>query len=111
LPEEENIQTNAISDISELGRHTTSNSCFYHLPSGGGLIDSPGVREFALWHMPLIEIAKGYKEIRPLIGLCKFRNCNHQNTPGCALIQSMQEGLIAPSRFENFIKLSQQFAK
>ncbi len=51
LPEEENIQTNEISTISKLGKHTTSNSRYYHLPGGGALIDSPGVRSFiqALW--------------------------------------------------------------
>ena len=111
LPLEENIQTGAISVGSELGCHTTSNSFFYHLPTGGALIDSPGVREFGLWHMPAREVAKGYREFVPFLDQCKFRNCNHRDAPGCALLQALHAGLIAPSRYENYVKISTQFAK
>ncbi|RUR10786.1 small ribosomal subunit biogenesis GTPase RsgA [Legionella septentrionalis] len=110
LPEETNIQTASISQV-ELGRHTTSNSYFYHLPSGGALIDSPGVREFGLWHMPAAEIAKGYREFRPYLSQCKFRNCNHQNTPDCALIEAVKQGEIQRDRYHNYVKISSQFAK
>ncbi len=105
------IQTAAISVSSELGCHTTSNSRLYHLPTGGALIDSPGVREFGLWHMPATDIAKGYREFRPYLSNCKFRNCNHQNTPGCALLDAIKKNLITHNRYENYVKISAQFAK
>ncbi len=112
LPDEPSeIQVAAISSKSELGCHTTSNSCFYHLPSGGALIDSPGVREFGLWHMPAAEIAKGFREFRPFLQHCKFRNCNHQNTPGCALTEAVKNKQITRQRYENYVKISTQFAK
>ncbi len=111
LPHEANIQTAAISTNSELGCHTTSNSYFYHLPTGGALIDSPGVREFGLWHMPPAEIAMGYREFAPLLQQCKFRNCNHRDAPGCALLNAVKNGLVTHERYHNFIKLSTQFAK
>lgn len=100
-----------ISAKSELGCHTTSNSCYYHLPTGGALIDSPGVREFGLWHMPATEIAKGFREFRDYLSLCKFRNCNHLDTPGCALLEAVKNKSIMRQRYENYVKISNQFAK
>ncbi|TAL60885.1 MAG: ribosome small subunit-dependent GTPase A [Legionella sp.] len=111
LPHEENIVTQEISELSELGRHTTSNSYYYHLPTGGALIDSPGVREFHLWEMDSASIAQGYPEFVPLIPQCKFRNCLHQNTPNCAIVAALDRGIISQRRYENFLKLCEQFAK
>jgi ribosome biogenesis GTPase len=111
LPHENNIQTAEISTTSKLGCHTTSNSRLYHLPSGGALIDSPGVREFGLWYMSIAEITQGYREFKPLISQCKFRNCNHKDTPGCAIKAALNEGKIAQKRYNSFIKITVQFAK
>lgn len=111
LPHQQNIATGALSEISELGRHTTSNSTYYHLPSGGALIDSPGVREFNLWHIDSNEIAHGYYEFRPYLTQCKFRNCTHINTPHCAIISAIQSNLISERRYESFIKLCAQYTK
>lgn len=109
LPHEHDIATGALSEISELGKHTTSNSKYYHLPSGGALIDSPGVREFSLGHISAAEIARGYTEFRHYLSQCKFRNCTHKDTPNCAIINAVDEGLISPKRYENFIKLCAQY--
>lgn len=89
------------------GSHTTSNSRLYHLECGGHLIDSPGVRDFALWHMPIEHIARGYREFQPLLGRCKFRNCQHVNEPDCALITAVKSGQIHPQRLKNFHSLTQ----
>lgn len=111
LPDEPSIiHVGEISVNSELGCHTTSNSCWYHLPGGGALIDSPGVREFGLWHMPAEEIAKGYREFRPFLNHCKFRNCNHRDAPGCALLQAVNNNKVSRQRYENYVKISTQFA-
>ncbi|HBI22114.1 MAG TPA: ribosome small subunit-dependent GTPase A, partial [Legionella sp.] len=111
LPNEPSIiHVAAISEKSELGCHTTSNSCFYHLPSGGALIDSPGVREFGLWHMPASDIANGYREFRPFLSNCKFRNCNHRDAPGCALLQAVKNKQISHKRYENYVKINTPFA-
>ncbi|KTD66501.1 ribosome small subunit-dependent GTPase A [Legionella santicrucis] len=109
LPHEHNIATKELSEISELGQHTTSNSRYYHLPSGGALIDSPGVREFSLWHIDIAEIARGYVEFRPYLSQCKFRNCTHKDTPHCAIIHAVTKGLISTNRYENFMKLCAQY--
>lgn len=109
LPHETKIQVADISTLSELGCHTTSNSYFYHLPRGGALIDSPGVREFGLWRMPMDELIYGFREFRLLAAECKFRNCNHQHTPGCALIHAIKEGHISERRYENLIKIIKSY--
>ncbi|ABQ54378.1 TPA: small ribosomal subunit biogenesis GTPase RsgA [Legionella pneumophila subsp. pneumophila] len=109
LPHEENIAIDKISMVSELGKHTTRNSRYYHLPSGGALIDSPGVREFSLWDIDCSMIAQGYKEFKPYLSQCKFRNCTHIDTPQCAIIDALNKGKISTQRYENFIKLCAQF--
>ncbi len=107
----ETIQTGAISAKTALGKHTTSTSCLYHLPTGGALIDSPGVREFGLWHMPINEITKGFREFRPYVSECKFRNCSHQNALGCALLEAVKNKLVSRRRYDNYVKISSQFSK
>lgn len=111
LPHEENIATQEISDNAELGKHTTSNSKYFHLPSGGALIDSPGVREFSLGDIDTTMLAQGYIEFRPYLSQCKFRNCIHIETPYCAIIEALKNKRISSRRYENFIKLCSQFDK
>lgn len=111
LPLEINIQIAAISDRTDLGCHTTSSSCLYHLPTGGAIIDSPGVREFGLWHMLARDIANGYREFKPYLSACQFRNCNHRDSKGCAIIAAVDNHLISPHRFANYVKISTQFSK
>lgn len=101
----ESIAVGDISSSSELGRHTTSNSRLYHIPQGGHLIDSPGIREFGLWHMSQAEIACGFIEFRPFIGHCKFSDCSHQHEPGCALLAAIAEGKISRQRLASYLKL------
>ena len=111
LPLEEGIQTGEISSRTELGQHTTSSSRLYHLPTGGALIDSPGIREFGLWQMPLSDIAKGYREFAPYLPNCKFRNCNHIDAPHCAVLEAVHQKNIALHRYKNYVKITHQFIK
>ncbi len=104
LPEV-NALTGAISEISGLGQHTTTASRLYHLPQGGQLIDSPGIREFGLWHLTAEQITQGYLEFQPFLGQCKFRDCKHLQDPECALQEAVAEGKIHPLRFENYHRL------
>ncbi|AAP95905.1 ribosome biogenesis GTPase RsgA [[Haemophilus] ducreyi] len=104
LPEVHAI-TGAISDISGLGQHTTTASRLYHLPQGGNLIDSPGIREFGLWHLTPEQITLGYCEFQTILGNCKFRDCKHNTDPGCAIKHAVEKGLINPIRFENYHRL------
>ncbi len=107
LPEE-SVNVGELSVQSGLGQHTTSTARLYHLPTGGQIIDSPGVREFRLWPMSRHELAQGFIEFRPWLGQCKFRDCTHQHEPGCALLDAVSEGKISPQRLESYHKIAQQ---
>ncbi|PVX39891.1 ribosome biogenesis GTPase [Pasteurella langaaensis DSM 22999] len=100
-----NAQTGEVSANSGLGQHTTTASRLYHLPHGGNLIDSPGIREFGLWHLEPDQITKGYREFQYFLGGCKFRDCKHLNDPQCALREAVEQGKIHPIRFENYHRL------
>ena len=100
-----NLRVNAISDKSKLGKHTTTNTTLYHIPSGGDLIDSPGVREFQLENLSEREILSGFKEFQAYLGRCKFRNCAHVNEPNCAIKGALEAGEIHPKRYESYLEL------
>ncbi|WP_101775912.1 small ribosomal subunit biogenesis GTPase RsgA [Pasteurella oralis] len=100
-----NAQTGDISENSGLGQHTTTSSRLYHLPQGGNLIDSPGIREFGLWHLEQEQITKGYREFQYFLGTCKFRDCKHLSDPGCALREAVASGKIHSVRFDNYHRL------
>ncbi|EWH09741.1 GTPase RsgA [Catenovulum agarivorans DS-2] len=100
-----NATTGDVSDVSGLGMHTTTVAKLYHLPTGGDLIDSPGVREFALWHLSAEEIFDGFIEFAQYRAQCKFRDCKHLDDPKCGLKAAVEQGLILPSRLENYHKI------
>lgn len=110
LPQE-NILTGEVSATSGLGQHTTTSSRLYHLPQGGNLIDSPGIREFGLWHLDRDQITRGYREFQYVLGTCKFRDCKHLNDPGCALREAVEQGKIHALRFENYHRLIASIAE
>lgn len=98
-------QTGAVSDTSGLGQHTTTSTRLYHLSSNGIIIDSPGVREFSLWHLTDNEVTKSYREFTPYLGHCKFSDCKHLNDPGCAITEALKEGKIAEFRYNNYHRI------
>lgn len=96
-----------ISDMNKRGKHTTTSARLYHLPKqNGDIIDSPGIREFGIWHLSEHDILNGFIEFQDYIGHCKFRNCDHQEkTPGCAFVNAVNEGQISQQRFINYHRL------
>ncbi|PCJ12822.1 MAG: ribosome biogenesis GTPase RsgA [Gammaproteobacteria bacterium] len=96
---------NALSESSGLGTHTTTTAKLFHSPDGGNIIDSPGIREFALWPLTPQQMASSFIEFRPFIELCKFRDCHHTREPGCAVKQAHLDGKITNSRIENYCRL------
>lgn len=109
LPEQD-IRIGELSVASGEGTHTTTSSTLYKLSHGGRLIDSPGVRNFGLWHMSGEDMLHGFVELRPYIGLCKFSNCTHDTEPGCAIRQAVEECKISAQRFANYRKMCSEYA-
>lgn len=106
-----NVEEGAVSENSGLGQHTTTASRLYHFPHGGDLIDSPGVREFGLWHLEADQITEAFTEFRPFIGACKFRDCKHKDDPGCVLREAVEEGSIASVRFDNYHRIIESMSE
>lgn len=104
LPDLE-IRTGALSEATGQGCHTTTVASLYHLPDGGHLIDSPGVRDFDLWIRDPVEVARGFREFRDYLGQCRFHNCRHLSEPGCAIQESARGGAIAARRLESYRKI------
>jgi ribosome biogenesis GTPase len=100
------LEVGDISSTSGLGQHTTVTARLFHLPEGGDLIDSPGIREFGLWHISEQQLLSGYRELAELATRCRFRNCSHHQEPGCALQAAADEGLIAGERLDNFYAIA-----
>ena len=99
------LRVNEISNKSKLGKHTTTNTTIYHIPSGGDLIDSPGVREFQLDDLSELEIKSGFKEFKALSGECRFRNCKHINEPNCSIKIAMESGEINKNRYQSYLNI------
>ncbi|MCC4800995.1 ribosome biogenesis GTPase RsgA [Enterovibrio norvegicus] len=110
LPEV-NAETCEVSENSGLGQHTTTTARLYHFPDGGDLIDSPGVREFGLWHLEPEHVTYGFKEFRDYLGGCKFRDCKHGDDPGCVLREAVNEGKISKTRFDSYHKIIESMSE
>ena len=100
----------ATGDVSEhlgRGRHTTRHIELFDI--GGTLIaDTPGFSSFDLTQMQRMrkeELQYAFPEFRPLIGLCRFDDCAHLHEPGCAVLEALRQGEIAPSRHESYMRL------
>ncbi|KGJ95364.1 small ribosomal subunit biogenesis GTPase RsgA [Colwellia psychrerythraea] len=99
------LLTQEVSENSGLGQHTTTVARLYHFDEGGDLIDSPGIREFGLWHLTPEQVCHGFVEFSDFLGLCKFRDCKHQTDPGCALIAAGKNEQINPARLASFQRI------
>jgi ribosome biogenesis GTPase len=105
LPERD-IQIGKLSDASGQGRHTTTTTTLYHLPQGGDLIDSPGVRDFRLGETPPADLARGFREFHPYLESCRFQDCRHLSEPGCAVKAAMRKGAISKRRLASYSQLA-----
>ncbi len=89
----------------ELGSHTTSRTTLYALPNGGYLVDSPGVRDFAVWDIDPAELAQCYIEFRPHLDNCRFNNCRHINEPDCGIKSAVENDEINAQRYRSYCSL------
>lgn len=103
--------TREISAALDSGKHTTTHARLYALPDGNGdgkLIDSPGLQAFGLAHLTRGEIELGFAEFVPHLGHCRFRDCRHENEPGCAIRAAIDAGTIDARRLTHFITITSE---
>jgi ribosome biogenesis GTPase len=106
---EEHLKTGEVRLSDHKGRHTTSHRELVVLPGGGLLSDTPGMRELQMWGAEE-SVQESFDDIESLAATCKFRDCKHNAEPGCAVQTALQEGILEPSRFQNFQKLQREIA-
>ena len=99
------ILVGAISEHSQEGKHTTRTSTLYHLPSGGDVVDAPGVRDFGVWAMTAQAVRRGFAEIESAAQQCRFSNCTHRAEPDCAVKQAVAQGSVTPRRYQSFLEM------
>jgi len=98
--------TTEISGSTKKGRHTTTCSTLYEIDNDTAIIDSPGIREFGLWHITQEELFDGFLDFKKYKGMCQFRNCSHEeNAKGCEIDRQLKQGNINPTRFRNYHRI------
>lgn len=105
LVPEANAATREISLALDSGKHTTTHATLYHLDAESHLIDSPGLQEFGLGHLDRQDIEYAFREFRPHLGQCRFRDCRHHREPDCALLAAVNAGKIDERRFSVYHRL------
>jgi ribosome biogenesis GTPase len=81
----------------------------FFLPQGAALIDTPGLRELQLWSSE-DGLSQTFDDIEELAENCKFRNCQHNNEPGCAIQEGMENGTLDAGRYRSYCKLQREMA-
>ena len=97
-------KTAAIREDDSKGRHTTTRRQLFMLPSGGMIIDTPGMRELQLW-MSESDFAGSFSDIEEFAVNCRFNDCTHNNEPGCAVKAAIELGALLPERLTSYCKM------
>ena len=108
LAGEELLTTREIRDDGQ-GRHTTTRRELVQLPGGGLVIDTPGMRELQLW-VADEGLEEAFEDVTSLFEHCRFSDCRHESEPGCAVKAAIEDGTLAPERWESYLKLQAELA-
>ncbi len=105
--------TREISEALQTGKHTTTDARLYLLSTtgdvtAGAIVDTPGFQEFGLAHLTPGTVERGFPELVPFLGRCRFVNCMHLHEPGCAVIAARDSGAITQRRYDLFAKLTRE---
>ena len=98
-------RTAEISAVHGTGMHTTTFSELYTMPDGGSLIDIPGIKGFGTFDMDEGEVSHYFREIFHTAADCRFSNCTHTREPGCAVLEAVEQGRIALSRYASYLSM------
>ena len=90
------------------GRHTTTASLLVPIEGGGELVDTPGIRELGIQHIPAEELADCYPSMRPFLSTCRFHPCSHVHEPDCAIKRAAREGQIPEIRYQSYVRLYEE---
>ncbi|MBL8553273.1 MAG: ribosome small subunit-dependent GTPase A [Phenylobacterium sp.] len=106
---EARMATREIREDDARGRHTTTHRELVLLPSGGLILDTPGMRELGLWNADE-GVSAVFDDVEALAGRCRFSDCRHQGEPGCAVRAALDAGELSPERLAAYEKLQAELA-
>ncbi|MBC8191317.1 MAG: ribosome small subunit-dependent GTPase A [Candidatus Marinimicrobia bacterium] len=101
------LHTASVREKDGKGRHTTTHRELIFLPTGGLLIDTPGMRELQLWQRD-DNLDKSFADIEEISEGCRFSDCSHETEPGCAVIAAVESGVLSEERINNYMKLKKE---
>ena len=107
LKKEDIMKVSQIREDDSRGRHTTTHRQMVMLDSGVLIIDTPGMRELGMWDVSQ-GLNEAFSDIDKFLGLCKFRDCNHQSEPGCAIKRALENGELSIDRWNSYMKLKKE---
>lgn len=100
--------TSGVREGDDKGRHTTTHRELVPLPAGGVVIDTPGLRELAVFADDHGGIGSAFSELEALFAACRFGDCRHEGEPGCAVAAALEDGRLEPGRLESYRKLKRE---
>ena len=98
------MTVNTIREDDSKGRHTTTHRQLIMLPGGAMIIDTPGMRDLGMWDVSG-GLGDAFSNVEAFASQCRFRNCTHQQEPGCAVRAAIESGLLDPARWESYLHL------
>jgi len=98
-------RTMEVSEATREGKHTTVVAELLPLSGGGHIVDTPGLKAFALWDIEPEEVDAYFPEIRGRVAGCAFSDCSHTHEPGCAVVQAVERGEISPLRYDSYLRI------
>ena len=100
------LRVRTVSTESQKGRHTTTTAQLIPLACGGYVVDTPGIRQFALWDVIPEEVPGFYRDLRPYVSHCRYPDCTHTHEDDCAVKDAVADGRIDERRYESYCHLS-----
>lgn len=97
------LRVREVSDVNQKGKHTTTTAQLLKLDFGGYVVDTPGVRQLALWNVQPGEVEGFFPEFRPFVALCPFPDCTHTHETGCAVKRAVARRQIAERRYISYL--------
>lgn len=103
-----NQKVNTISASYDKGRHTTTFAQMFLGENNTRIIDTPGIKDFGMVHTEPNQVSHFFPEMKSLLSQCKFNNCLHTEEPQCRVIQAVERGEIAVSRYVNYLGILEE---
>jgi ribosome biogenesis GTPase len=102
---EELLATREVREDDQLGRHTTTRRELILIPTGGVVLDTPGIRELQLWDA---DLERTFGDVEEVARRCRFADCNHDREPGCAIREALADGSLPQERWQSYVKLQRE---